>query len=159
MFLVWSSDFLKFSLVKVRVGIICFLFSLGGEGFLVFANRHDIRQLAFDSSDYTEVIPDLKGAIALDFDYESRQVFWTDVVDENIKSAKMEPNPTVQPLANVSLDTPDGIAVDWINKKLYWTDTGIDLIEVADFNGTNRLVLIKQGLEEPRAIVVHPSLG
>ncbi|XP_067027218.1 low-density lipoprotein receptor-like isoform X2 [Acropora muricata] len=131
----------------------------GGEGFLVFANRHDIRQLAFDSSDYTEVIPDLKAAIALDFDFESRQVFWTDVVDENIKSAKMEPNPTVQPLANVSLDTPDGIAVDWINKKLYWTDTGIDLIEVADFNGTNRLVLIKQGLEEPRAIVVHPSLG
>lgn len=136
-----------------------FSFSSGAEGFLIFANRHDIRQLTFDSSDYTQVIPDLQGAIALDFDFESGQVFWTDVVDENIKSTKMEHNPTVESLANVSLNTPDGIAVDWINKKLYWTDTGIDLIEVADFNGTNRLVLVKVGLEEPRAIVVHPSLG
>ena len=96
----------------VRDVISCFLFSSGKEGFLIFANRHDIRQLAFDSSDYTEVIPELKGAIAVDFDFESGQVFWTDVIDENIKSAKMEPNPTVQPLAYVSLDTPDGIAVD-----------------------------------------------
>lgn len=71
----------------------------------------------------------------------------------------MEENPKVDVLIKIDLDTPDGIAVDWVNKKLYWTDTGTDMIEVSDFNGTNRLELIKTGLEEPRAIVVHPALG
>ena len=80
-------------------------------------------------------------------------------MDENIKRARIEENPMVEVLVNIKLNTPDGIAVDWINEKLYWTDTGIDMIEVADFDGTNRLVLVKTGLEEPRAIVVHPFAG
>ena len=136
-----------------------FLFSSGGDGFLIFANRHDIRHLAFDSSYYVELIPDQKGAVALDFDFNSGYIFWTDVIEEEIRRAKMEANPTVEVVANISVDTPDGIAVDWINKKLYWTDTGNDMIEVADFDGTNRLQLIKTGLQEPRAIVVHPFIG
>ena len=131
----------------------------GEEGFLIFANRHDIRHLTFDSSDYTQLVPGLQGAIALDFDFLSGYIFWTDVIEENIKRAKIEENPKVEVLVKINLDTPDGIAVDWINKKLYWTDTGNDMIEVSDFNGTNRLELIKTGLEEPRAIAVHPSAG
>ena len=135
-----------------------FVFS-GEPGYLIFANRQDIRRILFDSSDYTELIPGQRGAIALDYDFESGYIFWTDVVNETINRAKMEENPKVDVLIKIDLDTPDGIAVDWVNKKLYWTDTGTDMIEVSDFNGTNRLELIKTGLEEPRAIVVHPALG
>lgn len=35
---------------------------------------------------------------------------------------------------------PDGIAVDWVARNLYWTDTGPDRIEVARLNGTARKV-------------------
>ena len=137
-----------------------FLFSSGVDGFLIVANRHDILHLAFDSSySAVELVPDQKGAVALDFDVNSGYIFWTDVIEEEIRRAKMEENPTVEVVANISVDTPDGIAVDWINKKLYWTDTGNDMIEVAEFDGTNRLQLIKTGLQEPRAIVVHPFIG
>ena len=107
-----------------------FLFSSGGDGFLIFANRYDIRHLAIDLSYYVELVPDQKGAVALDFDFNSGYIFWTDVIEEEIRRAKMEENPTVEVVANISVDTPDGIAVDWINKKLYWTDTGNDMIEV-----------------------------
>ena len=134
-------------------------FATGEEGFLIFANGQDIRHLTFDSSGYTQLIPGQRGAIALDFDFNSGCLFWTDVLDKNIKRARIEENPMVEVLVNIKLNTPDGIAVDWINEKLYWTDTGIDMIEVADFDGTNRLVLVKTGLEEPRAIVVHPFAG
>ena len=131
----------------------------GEPGYLIFANRQDIRRILFDSSDYTELVPGQRGAIALDYDFESGYIFWTDVINETINRAKMDENPKVDVLVKIDLDTPDGIAVDWINKKLYWTDTGTDMIEVSDFNGTKRLELIKTGLEEPRAIVVHPALG
>lgn len=143
----------------LSVSGITLLFPTGDEGFLIFANRQDIRHLSFDSSDYTQLIPGQRGAIALDFDFKTRYIFWTDVMEENIKRARIEENPQVEVLVKINLNTPDGIAVDWINRKLYWTDTGIDMIEAADFNGTNRLVLVKTGLEEPRAIVVHPFVG
>lgn len=136
-----------------------FLVPTGEPGYLIFANRQDIRRILFDSSDYTELVPGQRGAIALDYDFDSGYIFWTDVINETINRAKMEENPKVDVLVKIDLDTPDGIAVDWVNKKLYWTDTGTDMIEVADFNGSNRLELITTGLEEPRAIVVHPALG
>ena len=107
-----------------------FLFSSGGDGFLIFANRYDIRHLAFDLSYYVELVPDQKGAVALDFDFNSGYIFWTDVIEEEIRRAKMEENPKVEVIAKINVDPPDGIAVDWINKKLYWTDTGNDMIEV-----------------------------
>ena len=131
----------------------------GEPGYLIFANRQDIRRILFDSSDYTELIPGQRGAIALDYDFDTGYIFWTDVINETINRARMEENPKVDVLVKIHLDTPDGIAVDWINSKLYWTDTGTDMIEVADFDGTKRLELITTGLEEPRAIVVHPFLG
>ena len=131
----------------------------GEPGYLIFANRQDIRRIRFDSSGYTELVPGQQGATGLDYDYESGYIFWTDVINETINRAKMGENPKVNFLVKIDLDTPDGIAVDWVNKKLYWTDTGTDMIEVSDFNGTCRLELITTGLEEPRAIVVHPALG
>lgn len=39
---------------------------------------------------------------------------------------------------------PDGVAVDWVARNLYWTDTGPDRIEVARLNGTSRKVKIFQ---------------
>lgn len=36
---------------------------------------------------------------------------------------------------------PDGIAVDWISRNLFWTDTGTDRIEVANLRGLYRKVL------------------
>lgn len=155
---VWFQHCLRAIQVKFVMKRL-FHFFTGESGFLIFANRQDIRRLLFDSSDYTEMVPKQRGAIALDYDFESGYIFWTDVIDENIRRTKMHDSSVVEDLVKINLHTPDGIAVDWINKKLYWTDTGVDMIEVSDFDGKNRLQLVTTNLEEPRAIVVHPSLG
>ena len=60
---------------------------------------------------------------------------------------------------NAAIDRPDGIAIDWIARNLYWTDTGTDRIEVSRLNGTSRKVLIAEGLHEPRAIILDPMDG
>ena len=57
------------------------------------------------------------------------------------------------------LETTDGIAVDWIGRNLYWTDTGLNHIEVARLDGTARKVVVSSGLQEPRAIALFPSAG
>lgn len=53
----------------------------------------------------------------------------------------------------------DGIAIDWIARNVYWTDTGMDRIEVARLNGSSRMVIISNGLAEPRDIIVDPIRG
>ena len=56
--------------------------------------------------------------------------------------------------------TADGIAVDWIHKKVYWTDTGKKSIEVAHFDGTMRKTLFNfTDDDEPRALVLDPHNG
>lgn len=58
-----------------------------------------------------------------------------------------------------SLDTADGIAIDYIERHIYWTDAGKDRIEVADLDGELRKILIWQNLDSPRAIVLHLAEG
>ena len=52
-----------------------------------------------------------------------------------------------------------GLAWDWINKKLYWTDYCNDDIVVYDPATQARKVLIDLDLIEPRAIVIDPTTG
>lgn len=65
-----------------------------------------------------------------------------------------------QTLLEQDISTPDGLAVDWIHKHLYWTDTGNNRIEVVSLKNLEwRRTLIKDDLDEPRAIVVDPRKG
>lgn len=44
-------------------------------------------------------------------------------------------------------------------ENLYWTDHGFNLIEISRLNGAYRSVVISEGLDQPRAIAVHPQKG
>lgn len=57
------------------------------------------------------------------------------------------------------LITSDGLAVDWVYNHLYWTDTGHNHIELSDLQGNMRKILIRDRLEEPRAIALNPLEG
>ena len=62
-------------------------------------------------------------------------------------------------IVSVEVMNPDGLAIDWVSRNIFWTDTGTDRIEVARLNGTSRRVIISDDLDEPRAIVVDPING
>jgi len=49
-----------------------------------------------------------------------------------------------------NVEQSDGIAIDWIARNLYWTDTGRDYISVSRLNGSSPKVLIETSIEEPR---------
>ena len=53
-------------------------------------------------------------------------------------------------------ESPAGLAVDWVTKKLYWTDAGTNRIEVSNLDGSMRSLLVWEGLDKPRDIVVDP---
>ena len=52
----------------------------------------------------------------------------------------------------------DGLAWDWVNEMLYWTDNCVDVLEVFDPATGDRKVLIRTGSSSaPRSIVLDPS--
>lgn len=58
------------------------------------------------------------------------------------------------------LVSPTGLALDWITRKLYWTDSGANArIEVSTLDGKQRALLVWQNLLKPRDIVVNPLQG
>nr|XP_060511809.1 pro-epidermal growth factor [Panthera onca] len=59
-------------------------------------------------------------------------------------------------LIEEAVDVPEGLAIDWIDRKFYWTDRGKSLIEGSDLNGKHREIIIKEEVSQPRGIAVHP---
>jgi len=57
------------------------------------------------------------------------------------------------------LESPAGIAVDWLTHKLYWTEAVNQRIEVANMDGTMRTVLVWSALDKPRDIAVVPTIA
>ena len=53
-------------------------------------------------------------------------------------------------IVSENVERADGIAIDWISRNLFWTDTGRDYISVSRLNGTMQKVLIESGIDEPR---------
>jgi len=56
----------------------------GEEPLLLFANRHDVRLMSLYTRDFKEVVNHLHSAIAVDYDYRRRKIFWSDVGSETI---------------------------------------------------------------------------
>ena len=62
-------------------------------------------------------------------------------------------------IVETGVEKPDGLACDWINKKLYWSDAESKRIKVSELNGSSQKVLIWGNLHQPRAIAVNPHTG
>lgn len=74
-------------------------------------------------------------------------------------SASSECHDFISHCLTVGLMTTDGLAVDAVGRKIYWTDTGTNRIEVANLDGSMRKVLVWQNLDSPRAIALYHEMG
>lgn len=58
----------------------------------------------------------------------------------------------------VDVQEVNGVAVDWLSQHVYWTDAVRGTVELCDYDGDNRRVVVS-GLGNPRAIVISPREG
>ena len=55
--------------------------------------------------------------------------------------------------------TPEGIAVDWINDKIYFVESTLNQIQIATLEGNMRTVVVAEQLVNPRGVAVDPRFG
>uniref|UniRef100_A0A671PIH0 Low-density lipoprotein receptor-related protein 8-like n=1 Tax=Sinocyclocheilus anshuiensis TaxID=1608454 RepID=A0A671PIH0_9TELE len=127
----------------------------GKSPYLMFTNRHEIRRIDLVKRDYTQVVPTQKNAVAIDIDVAANRMYWCDRFQHKLYS---DPSRRVT-LIDSDLHSPEGLALDWVQHNLYWTDSGDRTISVASADGSRRRVLISTDLSEPRAIAVDPERG
>lgn len=56
----------------------------GKSPYLMFTNRHEIRRIDLLKSEYAQVVPTLKNAVALDVDVSINKMFWCDLYHRKI---------------------------------------------------------------------------
>ena len=57
------------------------------------------------------------------------------------------------------MGSPEGIAIDWVSRLVFWTDSSLKRLEVATLDGTLRKVLLDKNIQNPVSIAVNLELG
>ncbi|XGW06087.1 hypothetical protein V3C99_016431 [Haemonchus contortus] len=92
-------------------------------------------------------------AVGLDYDCQDARFVWSDISGHSIKSASLN-GTDMKSYYKKDLNSPEGVAVDWSSRNVYYADSLNDEIGVASLDGQYQKALITEGLVNPRALAL-----
>ncbi|XP_019620636.1 PREDICTED: sortilin-related receptor-like isoform X1 [Branchiostoma belcheri] len=128
--------------------------------FLLVARRTEIIQYLLTNGHHESLpLQNLRGAIAMDYDYVNNCVYWADMNIDIIQRLCLNGSTVQETIVQGRIETVEGLAIDWMSGNLYWVDAGMKKIEMSRLDGTMRRVLTNASLDNPRALVLCPQEG
>lgn len=103
--------------------------------YLLFSNKHDIREISTNFHDYRLVVEHTKNPVTIDADISSSMIYWADHDEKTInRASKDKSKPKEVLVRDVSALS---LKLDWIGQKLYWIDSVNNKITVSNLDGTH----------------------
>ena len=130
---------------------------LPAEPFILYSNITNLRCLDLVSFAQANVLGGQNRIIPLGVDTVHQHIYFGDFNLGRISRSNYDGSNVSIILERV--ERVEGLAVDWINRLMYWTSYTSATIEVATLDGLYRTVLINTGLQHPRGIAVDPIAG
>lgn len=144
----------------------------GPSPILMFASGSEIRQYDLQKKSSGDVVYGQTRVGAMDYDVRADIIYWIDTFEKTIKRSYISNlhdanrgSFFAQDLSLKGLTRPMAIAVDWIGRNLYWSDTNLSSkhprgrILVSSLDGRYKHTLVSNNLETPSSIAVNPELG
>ncbi|XP_052581109.1 low-density lipoprotein receptor-related protein 2 isoform X1 [Peromyscus californicus insignis] len=131
--------------------------------FLIYALNNSLRSLHFDPEDHSPPFQEInveRTAIALDYDHKFNRIFYTQKlssVQGRISYVSLYTGISTPIVLLSNIGIADGIAFDWINRRIYYSDYSNQTINSVAEDGSKRAVIAR--VSKPRAIVVDPCRG
>uniref|UniRef100_A0A2K5RWI9 LDL receptor related protein 2 n=1 Tax=Cebus imitator TaxID=2715852 RepID=A0A2K5RWI9_CEBIM len=131
-----------------------------GEASVIFSNGRDLLIGDIHGRNFRILVESQNRGVAVGvaFHYHLQRVFWTDTVQNKVFSVHIN-DLNIQEVLNISVETPENLAVDWVNNKLYLVETKVNRIDMVNLDGSYRVTLITENLGHPRGIAVDPTVG
>ncbi|XP_066464113.1 nidogen-2 [Eleutherodactylus coqui] len=133
--------------------------------YLLYAQGQQIGYLPLDGVKFRKekarTLLALHGSIVvgIDYDCQEKKVYWTDVAGRTINRASLEPGAEPEVIISTDLMSPEGLAIDYLRRTMFWTDSGTDKIETSQLDGSARKTLFNTNLVNPRAITIDAVRG
>ena len=153
--------------MKSLSNILIYLSFLGNAGDqILFSNKQDIRRFNFGLQNYTLVLGGLEYVRSLDYDYKEGKLFFislqnnekTIIQSTSFVNQNAKPNVVVDTMTQLDNDLKS-LCVDWLTKKIYYTDLDRKRVEVANYDGTWTRVIVSTGLIQPEGLALFPQKG
>ena len=130
------------------------------DAWVIFSNKYYIRNITTDARTMSLIQRDLRNVVSLDYHYKKGDLYFADVTAKTIFKAKIGSNDISdkEPVIDHDAEGLEGLAIDWVNDKLYWVDRHTQHMNVAELDGRHRKTIMTK-IEDARAIAVHPGIG
>ncbi|MFH4978606.1 hypothetical protein AB6A40_005315 [Gnathostoma spinigerum] len=133
------------------------------EPWILFANKHYIRRLTLDGERYELIARGFDNVISMDVDMKERKAYLVDSGKLRLYRVGIDdldkPISSYEVVLRHNVFGTEGIAVDWVGRKLYLLNRQDRSIRVCELDGRFCKTLIRDRITQPKAIVVHPGKG
>ena len=136
-------------------------FHLGGDPTLLITTDADIRYLSLALKEYGLIKSDISHSHGVASVYEDNFgfVYWNEKNQEKSSAIykSMLDGSDYQPVVSIGVEMVEDLAVDWVARHIYFTDSSRKHIVVCDLPGIICAVIMNRELDKPRAVAVYPE--
>eukprot|EP00074_Homo_sapiens_P087601 XP_016863334.1 pro-epidermal growth factor isoform X1 [Homo sapiens] len=135
----------------------CVVWSLsshpGPAPFLIFSHGNSIFRIDTEGTNYEQLVVDAGVSVIMDFHYNEKRIYWVDLERQLLQRVFLNGS-RQERVCNIEKNV-SGMAINWINEEVIWSNQQEGIITVTDMKGNNSHILLS-ALKYPANVAVDP---